>query len=310
CAYWKTVASDSFWSSEGCTVQDVNATYVVCGCNHLSSFAVLMATQDIEKDLGLTVITYIGIIISLICLFFTIFTHCCFHSIRNPSTTLQLNLCISLFVAELIFLVGIDYTNNKIACAIIAGILHYSFLACFAWMCLAAVQLCLMVINLKAVKFFRSHVIRRRYMYPVGYGAPAVIVAISAGVDHQGYGTAKHCWLSMERYFLWSFLGPVCLIILVNLTLFIVIIWILKEKLASLDKDVSTVKESRSLTFKVMAQFLILGCTWMFGLFHVGQGTLIMAYVFTILNSFQGLFIFLVYCVLNRQVRQPFWSSK
>ncbi|XP_064416362.1 adhesion G protein-coupled receptor E4-like [Latimeria chalumnae] len=191
--------------------------------------------------------------------------------------------------------------SDEIACAIIAGILHYSFLACFAWMCLAAVQLCLMVINLKAVKFFRSHVIRRRYMYPVGYGAPAVIVAISAGVDHQGYGTAKHCWLSMERYFLWSFLGPVCLIILVNLTLFIVIIWILKEKLASLDKDVSTVKESRSLTFKVMAQFLILGCTWMFGLFHVGQGTLIMAYVFTILNSFQGLFIFLVYCVLNRQ---------
>ncbi len=51
-----------------------------------------------------------------------------------------------------------------------------------------------------------------------------------------------------------------------------------------------------SLTF-------ILGITWLFGFLYFNQGSLTMAYVFTILNSLQGLIIFITFCVLNKQVR-------
>ncbi|XP_069075291.1 adhesion G protein-coupled receptor E1-like [Pleurodeles waltl] len=64
--------------------------------------------------------------------------------------------------------------------------------------------------------------------------------------------------------------------------------------------------DDRLLTFKAGAQLLILGCTWIIGLFQFERATLIMAYLFTIINSFQGAFILLVHCILNRQVREEY----
>lgn len=58
----------------------------------------------------------------------------------------------------------------------------------------------------------------------------------------------------------------------------------------------------RMLTFKATAQLLILGCTWCLGILQVGPAAHAMAYLFTIINSLQGVFIFLVYCLLSQQV--------
>lgn len=54
-----------------------------------------------------------------------------------------------------------------------------------------------------------------------------------------------------------------------------------------------------SLTF-------ILGITWLFGFLFFGQEPgqgIVFAYIFTILNSLQGFFIFISFCFLNKQVR-------
>ena len=58
----------------------------------------------------------------------------------------------------------------------------------------------------------------------------------------------------------------------------------------------------RMLTFKATAQLFILGCTWFLGILQVGPAARVMAYLFTIINSLQGVFIFLVYCLLSQQV--------
>ncbi|KAI4578668.1 hypothetical protein MJT46_000036 [Ovis ammon polii x Ovis aries] len=60
------------------------------------------------------------------------------------------------------------------------------------------------------------------------------------------------------------------------------------------------------LTFKATAQLFILGCTWFLGLLQVGTAAHVMAYLFTIINSLQGVFIFLVYCLLSQQVREQY----
>ncbi|XP_067877063.1 adhesion G protein-coupled receptor E3-like isoform X4 [Heterodontus francisci] len=251
-------------------------------------------------------ITYIGLPISLLCLLVSMGTFFCCQSIQNLNTAIRAHLCLSLFLAEVVFLVAAAIDKQTILCGIVAGVLHYLFLTAFAWMCLEAIQLCLMVLNLKVVNFSHTRIIRRRYMYPISYGLPAVIVAVSAAVNAEGYGTDTLCWLNLEKGFLWSFLGPVCFIILVNTILFSITLWILKEKISSLNADVSTVKESRLLTFKAVAQFILLGCSWVFGLFQVKEGSIVMSYLFTILNVVQGVFIFCVYCVLNKQVRKEY----
>ncbi|KAI6061504.1 Adhesion G protein-coupled receptor E2 isoform X1 [Aix galericulata] len=59
------------------------------------------------------------------------------------------------------------------------------------------------------------------------------------------------------------------------------------------------------MTFKALAHVCILGCTWGLGLLQA-QGGEVVDFIFTIINSLQGAFIFLVHCVLNRQVTEQY----
>ncbi|MGH0161337.1 UNVERIFIED_CONTAM: hypothetical protein FKN15_071292 [Acipenser sinensis] len=70
--------------------------------------------------------------------------------------------------------------------------------------------------------------------------------------------------------------------------------------MCGLNTDVSKVKDTRLLTFKAIAHCFIMGCSWILGFF---QGLEFFRFVFVIINSLQGPFIFLVHCVLNQQVR-------
>ncbi|KAM5230197.1 adhesion G protein-coupled receptor E1 isoform 7-T8 [Hipposideros larvatus] len=197
--------------------------------------------------------------------------------------------------------------NIETGCAIIAGFLHYLFLACFFWMLIEAVMLFLMVRNLKVVNYFNSRNIKMPYLCAFGYGVPGLVVVISASVQPQGYGMHNLCWLNTETGFIWSFLGPVCTIIMINSILLSWTLHILKQKLSSVNAEVSTLKDTRLLTFKAFAQLFILGCSWVLGIFQIGPVATVMAYVFTIINSLQGAFIFLIHCLLSRQVREEYW---
>uniref|UniRef100_A0A674IPV1 Adhesion G protein-coupled receptor E1 n=1 Tax=Terrapene triunguis TaxID=2587831 RepID=A0A674IPV1_9SAUR len=293
CVYWKVVAESGSWSQDGCTAVHKTSTHTTCRCNHLSSFSILMAPTT--ENYPRIIITYVGLTLSLLCLFLAILTFLLCRSIRNVSTSLHLQLCLCLFLADLLFL-------TPVACAVIAGLLHYLFLACFSWMFLEGLHLFLTIRNLKVVNYTSASRFKKRFMYPFGYGFPALVVAISAAVNPDGYGTSEHCWLSLDRGFRWSFLGPVCAIILINITFFTLTLWILRNSLSSLNADVSTLRDHRLLTFKAISQLFILGCTWSLGLLQVGPAATVMAYLFTIVNSLQGAFIFLVHCLLNRQV--------
>nr|XP_060620865.1 adhesion G protein-coupled receptor E5 isoform X2 [Anolis sagrei ordinatus] len=300
CAFWKPVNGSGHWSEEGCTRLSSTGTQTVCQCTHMTSFAVLMAFYDIE-DRGLDVITKVGLVVSLICLFLSILTFLFCRVIRGIRTTIHLHLCLALFTADVIFLLGAGNPSNMIACAIVAGFLHYSFLSVFCWMLLEGVELYLMV-----VQVFKTHSLKHWHIFLVGYGLPAVLVGISAAINSKGYGN-KNCWLTRDGGFLWSFLGPVSLIIMVNAIVFVVTVWRLSEKFADINPNMGKLKKERVLTITAIAQLCILGTTWIFGMFQFSDHTLVMSYIFTILNSLQGLFIFLLHCLLKKQIRDEYY---
>ncbi|KAB1259559.1 Adhesion G protein-coupled receptor E2 [Camelus dromedarius] len=204
-----------------------------------------------EEDPALAVITYVGLSLSLLCLLLVALTFLLCKAIQNTSTSLHLQLSICLFLAHLLFLTAIDRTQVKVLCAIVAGALHYLYLAAFTWMLLEGLHLFLTARNLTVVNYSSVNRFMKWLMFPVGYGVPAVIVAISAATRPNLYGTP-----------------------------------------------------TRMLTFKATAQLFILGCTWCLGILQVGPAAHVMAYLFTIINSLQGVFIFLVYCLLSQQVRE------
>uniref|UniRef100_A0A2I3G369 Adhesion G protein-coupled receptor E1 n=1 Tax=Nomascus leucogenys TaxID=61853 RepID=A0A2I3G369_NOMLE len=306
CVSWSTDVEGGRWTSFGCVILEASETYTVCSCNRMANLAVIMASGELTMDFSLYVISHVGIIISLVCLVLAIATFLLCRSIRNHNTYLHLHLCVCLLLAKTVFLAGIEFHHIGTGCAIIAGFLHYLFLACFFWMLVEAVILFLMVRNLKVVNYFSSRNIKMLHICAFGYGLPVLLVVISASVQPQGYGMHNRCWLNTETGFIWSFLGPVCAVIVINSILLTWTLWILRQRLSSVNAEVSTLKDTRLLTFKAFAQLFILGCSWVLGIFQIGPVAGVMAYLFTIINSLQGAFIFLIHCLLNHQVREEY----
>uniref|UniRef100_K9IVL3 Egf-like module containing, mucin-like, hormone receptor-like 1 n=1 Tax=Sus scrofa TaxID=9823 RepID=K9IVL3_PIG len=306
CVSWNTDGKGGRWTPSGCVTLEASETHTVCSCNQMVNLAVIMASGELTMEFALFVISHVGTIFSLVCLAVAIITFLLCRTIRNHNTYIHLHLCVCLFLANLLFLTGADKTHHQIGCAIIAGFLHYLFLACFFWMLVEAVMLFLMVRNLKVVNYFSSHNIKMLHLCAFGYGLPGLVVFVAANIHPQGYGMYNRCWLNTEKGFIWSFLGPVCTIIVVNSILLTWTLGILRQKLSSLNDEVSTLKDTRLLTFKAFAQIFILGCSWVLGIFQIGPIAGIMAYLFTVINSLQGAFIFLIHCLLNRQVREAY----
>ncbi|XP_033993673.1 adhesion G protein-coupled receptor L2-like isoform X5 [Trematomus bernacchii] len=308
CSFWNYSERSmmGYWSTQGCKLLDTNKSHTTCSCSHLTNFAILMAHrgnvgEGSVHDLLLTVITRMGIAVSLVCLAISLFTFCFFRGLQSDRNTIHKNLCLNLFIGELVYLVGINMTEPKLVCSIIAGVLHFCFLAAFAWMCLEGVQLYLML-----VEVFESEFSRRKYYYISGYLIPAVVVGISAAIDYRGYGTQRACWLRVDNHFIWSFIGPVTLIIVVNVIFLMVTMFKMVKHSTSMKPDSTRLGGIRSWVLGAFALLCLLGLTWSFGLLFLNESSIVMAYLFTIFNTLQGMFIFIFHCLLQKKVRKEY----
>ncbi|XP_056277407.1 adhesion G protein-coupled receptor L2-like isoform X4 [Pseudoliparis swirei] len=308
CSFWNYSERSmmGFWSTQGCKLLDTNKSHTTCSCSHLTNFAILMAHRGnvgagSVHELLLTVITRMGIAVSLVCLAISLFTFCFFRGLQSDRNTIHKNLCLNLFIGELVYLVGINMTEPKLVCSIIAGVLHFCFLAAFAWMCLEAVQLYLML-----VEVFESEFSRRKYYYVSGYLIPAAVVGISAAIDYRSYGTQRACWLRVDNHFIWSFIGPVTFIIVVNVIFLLVTMFKMVKHSTSMKPDSSRLGGIRSWVSGAFVLLCLLALTWTFGLFFLNESSVVMAYLFTVFNTLQGMFIFIFHCLLQKKVRKEY----
>ncbi|XP_070564242.1 adhesion G protein-coupled receptor L4-like [Ptychodera flava] len=306
CAFWNYTQSTMVgeWSTAGCHVITSNTTHTMCACNHLTNFAVLMdvhgTTLSDTHNTALTIITYIGCIISIICLSICVVVFSAFRSLWCVRNTIHRNLCICLLVAELLFVVGIGRTENEIVCSVMAGFMHYFFLASFSWMCLEGIQLYIMLVRVFAQEKSRIYL-----YYLAGYGLPAIIVGISVGVRYEGYGNDFLCWLETTAGLIWSFVGPVTAIAAINLVFLCMALRVAySHRTLAMKRDGDAVTKARIWVKGAVILVCILGVTWVIGLLFVGEDSVIMAYIFTVLNAFQGMFIFIFHCFMNERVQK------
>ncbi|XP_065773665.1 adhesion G protein-coupled receptor E5 isoform X3 [Muntiacus reevesi] len=303
CAFWKKDSNgNGFWATSGCWKMGSGNGSITCQCSHLSSFAILMAHYDVE-DPKLALITKVGLALSLVCLLLCILTFLLVRPIQGSRTTVHLHLCICLFVGSAIFLAGIENEGGEVGtrCRLVAVLLHYCFLAAFCWMSLEGVELYFLV-----VRVFQGQGLRKLWLCLIGYGVPLIIVGISAGAYSKGYGREKFCWLNFEGGFLWSFVGPVTFIVLGNAIIFVITVWKLTQKFSEINPDIKKLKKVRVLTITAIAQLFVLGCTWVFGLLLFDPESWVLSYIFSILNCLQGFFLFVLYCLLNKKVREEY----
>ncbi|KAK8747712.1 hypothetical protein OTU49_016552, partial [Cherax quadricarinatus] len=305
CVFWDYTTSS--WSEEGCRVLRYNTSHTVCECDHLTNFAVLMDVHATPlaypHQLALSIITYVGCVISIVCLLLATIIFHAFRGLKSDRTTIHKNLCVCLLIAETVFLAGVNQTDKPVACGVVAGLLHYFFLAAFAWMFMEGFQLYVML-----VEVFESEKPRARWYYAAAYGFPAVVVAVSAVVDPFSYGTRQACWLRTDNYFIFAFVGPVIAVIIANSVFLSMSLFIMCRHTnitASLkNKEHTKLASVRTWVRGAIVLMFLLGLTWTFGLLYLNQASVVMAYIFTVLNSLQGLFIFIFHCVQNDKVKK------
>lgn len=83
-----------------------------------------------------------------------------------------------------LFIVLFLYSHLQVVCSIIAGLLHFSLLSVFCWLCLEGVELYLL-----QREVFEGRNSRRKYFYLCGYSIPGLVVAVSAAIDFRGYSS-------------------------------------------------------------------------------------------------------------------------
>ncbi|XP_050356968.1 latrophilin Cirl isoform X2 [Nymphalis io] len=298
CVFWDYTLHG--WSSEGCQVEWSNASHTGCACSHLTNFAILMDVHGVSlgatHEMALRLLTFIGCAISAVALLAAILVFQCFRNMKSDRVLIHKNLCVCLLIAEIVFMAGIDKTQNQILCGVVAGLLHYFFLAAFAWMFLEGFQLYAML-----QEVFEPERPRARWYCAGAYAAPALVVLVSAACFPAGYGTAQHCWLTTDHLFVLTFVVPAAVVLGFNWVFLSMVIYMMcrHSTVSVKTKENNKLYKIRVWLNSSIVLAILLGLTWTFGLLYLNEQSVGVAYAFTILNSLQGLFIFIFHCLQN-----------
>ncbi|KAG2457043.1 AGRG7 protein, partial [Polypterus senegalus] len=327
CVFWDYTLSD--WNTEGCTKTSDDDKTLKCHCNHTTNFAVLMTFKNNYKySKPLEVISIVGCSLSMAGLLITVLFYIITRKSRKQILTIMLvSICISLLIFNIIFVIGINNPNpsnqssmsmdnnrlfsdmyierDKGCCTFITVLLHYFLLATFVWTLLYAVQmfLFLVVVFSHLPSYFTWTVIG------IGWGVPAVIVALTLGASYRidnplNYRQEEFCWLAaldiqgkfdISKPMLWAFLLPVALILLFNCAVFVCVLIraIFKKKSKLTSTKHSSYKKKLLGSFSIA---IILGISWVLGylmLIDHLESQVVFSYLFCILNATQNTVNFL-----------------
>ncbi|XP_016006946.2 adhesion G-protein coupled receptor G5 [Rousettus aegyptiacus] len=317
CVFWKEGASKhrwGVWSPEGCRTEQPSPTQVLCRCNHLSYFAVLMQLSQAPIPAGLlaplTYISLVGCSISVTASLLTILLNCHARKQNDSITHIHMNLHASVLLLNATFLLSSALSMPSVpgaACTALAAVLHFALLSCLTWMAIEGFNLYLLLVRVYNV-YIHRYVLK---LCAVGWGVPAFLVLLLLAVkssaygrhviplsDSQGNGTgfqnASLCWVRSPAVHGVLVMGYGGLTSLFNL---VVLAWALRvlHKLKAQKKPPGA-RACRD-TVTVLGLTVLLGTSWALAFFSFGVFLLPQLFLFTIFNSLYGFFLFLWICI-------------
>ncbi|CAH3021194.1 unnamed protein product [Porites evermanni] len=314
CVFWDFMLKSDvkgYWSKRGCSLVKKKDNEITCSCNHLTNFAVLMQIGSNKVPSGhkdaLEVITYVGCALSLAGEALAIVAYWIFMNLKEEQIQIRFNLVVAIAIAQITFLAGVEASALQGLCIFVAGLIHYFYLVAFAWMLFEGVYLYLMV-----VKVFNTE-IKMRLFYVVAWGLPLLIVLLSMLIAStqdggiHGYVHGEFCWVSFTNNLIWTFVTPVLVVCSINTVL---LGRVINEIVKMQSGNTSEVEKVRKGVKACAVLFPLLGLTWVFGILSVTDAGLVFQYIFTILNSLQGLLIFILHVLRNADVRAAYFRKK
>uniref|UniRef100_A0A8C8B2Z7 Adhesion G protein-coupled receptor F5 n=1 Tax=Otus sunia TaxID=257818 RepID=A0A8C8B2Z7_9STRI len=331
CVFWNFTLNKERggWDTRGCIATEVE-DYVICSCNHLTSFSILMSPDNSSQVIFEDYITYIGLVISILSLVVCIIIESLvWKYVTNNTTSYMRHVCIlniatSLLIADIWFIVtaSINDQNQQMSrgiCLVATFFIHLFYLCVFFWM-----------LSLGLILFYRlifilhntSKTAQKAVAFCLGYGCPFVIAVITIAVTlpRNNYTRRNVCWLNWgDSKALLAFVIPALIIVAINLFITaVVIIKILRPTIG----DRSNRQEKNSLIQigkSVAILTPLLGLTWGFGLAIVIKNNHRAFHIlFALFNALQGLFILVFGSLWDKKIQEALlkrnsmskWSSQ
>ncbi|NWW48904.1 AGRG1 protein, partial [Pedionomus torquatus] len=317
CVFWRedNTGSVGSWDSYGCTTVTGNSQ-TDCRCNHLTYFAVLMVSSPeityIHRDY-LSIITYIGCLISALASIFTIF-FLYFRSKQRDQITsmhIHMNLLGAIFLLDITFLISehLASSSSEPFCRAGGLFLHFSLLSCLTWMGIEGYNLYRLVIEV--FNAYHGHFLLKLCL--VGWGLPFFCVTLIFLASWRNYGpfsipiyesvggkshNATICWITSPLIHNVVNLGFFSLVFLFNSVM-----------LGAMVREILRQNKKGHKLKHILALFglsILLGIPWALVFFSFTSGIfrLISLYIFTIINSLQGFLILLWYWAMVLQARK------
>ena len=244
-------------------------------------------------------VSAIGLLISITALAiqFIVYMMMMLPVLRNIPGKCVISLVASLFVAQLLFLVGTTRTEIHEVCVSLAAAMHYAFLAAFFWMNVMAIDICRTFSSRHIMLPTDPHSARFTFYSLYAWLTPAMIVGGSLALDlldvevtsfyrpHYGDGM---CWITRRWALLVTFAVPLALILVVNFVLFGITV----RNLCLISIETKSVRGDDRNQFGLYVKLsTIMGLTWVFGFIASLFDLPVLWYVFVVFNTLQGAFI-------------------
>ncbi len=302
CVAWNFTLEDGVgdWSSEGCNYTGMENGRVSCECNHATNFAVLMDFTGQDGDpiaeRALELISQIGCALSITALIITLTAYLSIKRLRTGiSRQIFIHFCISLLLLYFVFLAGVDNAvNSKGGCVFVSALLHYLVLSTMMWMAVEARNM-----YVSTVKVFPEDT--HRYMLKaclIAWGSPLLLVAITLAAATDDYSNKSYCFVSPTLTMFLGLLLPIGLVLLHNIVTFILVMRSLFKV-----QEASRSQQINKRLQNAIGISALMGLTWVFGFLAIDLAEFVFQLIFCIVNSLQGVIIFIMFFVRRKEVR-------
>ncbi|XP_038051810.1 deleted in malignant brain tumors 1 protein-like [Patiria miniata] len=325
CVSWDFELEDGVgdWSTAGCVLAQLSNETVACNCSHATNFAILVdvkgqAHESTTAKKVLDIISQVGCAVSIVALAITLIIYLAIRKLRSSkSRQIFIHFCFSLFMLYIVFLAGIENAKATTGgCAFVAALLHYLTLSSMMWMAVEARNM--YVSTVKVFPEDTPHYMLKACL--IAWGLPLIVLTITLAAASHHYGNEHYCFVEPGLVLYLGLLVPIGLILLHNIITFILVMRsLLKVREASRSQQISKRLQN------AVGISALMGLTWSFGFLVIihgaatsGDGAMsddkagfAFQLIFCLANSFQGLVVFIMFCVRREEVRSaiaPYFS--
>ncbi|XP_077977288.1 uncharacterized protein LOC144432862 [Glandiceps talaboti] len=253
------------------------------------------------------VLTLIGCIISILCLFITLVTFCLFKKTRTRPGKILLNISVALMLGQVIFITLMDYSKYQVLCKTVAIFSHYIWLVAFCWMSVMAFDVMYtfrrkVVINSGENGKLLVQYCLFAWMVPFTVAGGCVLVNELAPTQYRiGYGEGPVCWIGRFVPLIITFLVPVGLLFIFNICSFAFSVYSMAKAESQMGKHRQQSYATRQVVFAIKMS-IAMGLTWALGFVDSFVQSDVLDYVFILANTLQGMFIFVLFLLRVRTI--------